>query len=181
METDAVVDPRAVVIHFQDARSANTAMMATIRFVLSTPLAMSSLTSFFRLHQAQVLHHFAGIVFAPSLVSPMWIIVWNLAWMFKNASHIAQEQEESDDVEGDRLPHTSRPSGIIPVVGRNIILKHGEAMEEKVDEVQARDGEPYECDRQKLCRLIESFLPLVGHQCSVGQHRLRTTLLPPLH
>jgi hypothetical protein len=43
-EAHAVVDPRTVVVHLQDAGATNTAMMATIRFIFGAPFAMSSVT-----------------------------------------------------------------------------------------------------------------------------------------
>jgi hypothetical protein len=41
METYTVVNPWAVVIHLQNTHSTDSAMMAPIRLVLSTPLAMA--------------------------------------------------------------------------------------------------------------------------------------------
>jgi len=43
-ETHAIVDPRTVVVHLQDAGATDTAMMASIRFIFGTPFAMSSMT-----------------------------------------------------------------------------------------------------------------------------------------
>lgn len=43
-ETHAVVDPRAVVVHLEDACTAHSAMVTTIWLVLCTPLAMPSVS-----------------------------------------------------------------------------------------------------------------------------------------
>jgi hypothetical protein len=48
-ESDAVRYPRAVVVHAQDARLANTTMMSTIWLVAIAPLAESSFTALLQL------------------------------------------------------------------------------------------------------------------------------------
>jgi hypothetical protein len=43
-ETNAIKNPRTVMVHLQDANSAHSTMMATIRFVLEAPLAAPPFT-----------------------------------------------------------------------------------------------------------------------------------------
>jgi hypothetical protein len=43
-EAHAIVDPRTMVVHFQDARPTDATMMASVRLVLPTPFAMPSVT-----------------------------------------------------------------------------------------------------------------------------------------
>lgn len=43
-EADAIVDPRAMVIHPQNASTANTAMVTTVWLILGTPLAVASIS-----------------------------------------------------------------------------------------------------------------------------------------
>jgi hypothetical protein len=43
-ETNAIVNPRAMMIHLQYTSAAHSAMVATVWLVLATPLAMSPVT-----------------------------------------------------------------------------------------------------------------------------------------
>jgi hypothetical protein len=40
-ETYAIVDPRAMMIHLQDAHAANATVMTTVRLVFPTPFAIT--------------------------------------------------------------------------------------------------------------------------------------------
>jgi len=44
LETNAIVDPRAMMVHLQNACPAYSAMVATVRLELGTPFAMASVT-----------------------------------------------------------------------------------------------------------------------------------------
>jgi hypothetical protein len=94
----------------------------------------------------------------PRGVAPIWVVIWNLAWMLKDASYVADHKHKREDVQARRLPDTTTPSGIISVHRSNIRLHHGDAMEEEINQVQARNGEAHESDRQKFRWLAPALI-----------------------
>jgi hypothetical protein len=53
-EADAVVDPRTMMVHLQNAGAAHSAMMASIRLVLATPLAVPTFASTLQLLEIEL-------------------------------------------------------------------------------------------------------------------------------
>jgi hypothetical protein len=51
VEADAIVDPRAMMVHLQNARATNTTMMAAVRLELPTPLAIAPGAQLFLLQE----------------------------------------------------------------------------------------------------------------------------------
>jgi len=151
----AIVDPWAVVVHLQNAHPANTAVMTSVRLVLCTPLAMSSITRSFCLLQVEAhdVRACAGILWdiLPDVVT-YDLFVWYSPWMLKDAPDVADHQEERDDVEDNTFNQAQR---LIVRVGR--VVQQRYAVEEHIDGPQANDVATHKCHRQELCRLAKAL------------------------
>jgi hypothetical protein len=103
--TNAVVDPGAVVVHLQYACLANSTVVASVRLVLSAPLAMPPLSRLLHLLQAQWSSE--GTLGVPWQILPFWIVIRNLAWMCQYASYIADDDHGGQRDKGGQFHQAS--------------------------------------------------------------------------
>lgn len=75
-ESHAVHDPRAMMVHLENATSTDTTMMTSVWFVFGAPLAMPLVTGTLRFL------HVSGY---PALINgnivPFWVVIRNGAWV----------------------------------------------------------------------------------------------------
>eukprot|EP00443_Scrippsiella_acuminata_P032266 CAMPEP_0115346528 /NCGR_PEP_ID=MMETSP0270-20121206/94393_1 /TAXON_ID=71861 /ORGANISM="Scrippsiella trochoidea, Strain CCMP3099" /LENGTH=182 /DNA_ID=CAMNT_0002768385 /DNA_START=69 /DNA_END=617 /DNA_ORIENTATION=- len=101
-ETHAVVDPRAVVVHLENAHAAHSAVVTAVWLELGAPFALPAVARLLRL-----LHQVIHSTSAPVLwhILPLWVLLFagDCARVHENALHVAQEQEKRDRVEDHYL------------------------------------------------------------------------------
>jgi len=132
VEANAVVDPRAVVVHFEDAHSTYAAMMASVWFILCAPLAIASFSRAFGLRRsyskrirASILRH----VLPQSMTN--CLPIWDGTRVCNNASHVANDQHNGRNIEADDLGPS--PTDVLWA------LEQRHAMVKYVDEPKSSD------------------------------------------
>jgi hypothetical protein len=124
VEADAIVDPRAMMIHLQNARSTNTTMMAAVRLELPTPLAITPGAQAFLLQeylsfQVPVYASVHRINFPSSSIRRRFLI-WNGARMCHDSARVARKEQDRQGVENTKLNPTP--------VSRLLVLQERPAM-----------------------------------------------------
>mmetsp|Transcript_66571 Transcript_66571/g.206226 ORF Transcript_66571/g.206226 Transcript_66571/m.206226 type:complete len:254 (-) Transcript_66571:43-804(-) len=138
-----------MVVHLEDARLANAAMVAAVRLVLTTPLAMPSITGLLLLlHQVGHGVRLAGIL-------PLGVTAGDLPGVRQDALRVADEQHGGEVVEHYELDLALDPGGDVHILPLDTNLEQGYQVQEGVDRPEARDGAKYIRDRQELQGLCE--------------------------
>lgn len=161
-EANAIVYPRAMVVHLENASSAHPTMVASVWLVLCTPLAMAPVSRSFgflevddgldttTILQAVVLCHVLPVRMAN------FFLFWDRARMCKDTPEVADSQHYGRKIEDDELHQAMLPCGRV--------LNHGYAMETYVNEPQPSDLPGNERYRQPLRWLSEaSFTCFLWH------------------
>jgi len=130
------------MVHLQDAGAAYAAMVAAIGLVLAAPLAMTAITRF--LHLLQI--HGRGLVLVATTISsilPQWVVVRNLTWLLHDCPHIADPQQDCEEVKEDVLSNASRSPFFIEAICWRPILEHGEDVKCQKYQVESANGKTY--------------------------------------
>mmetsp|Transcript_53537 Transcript_53537/g.120693 ORF Transcript_53537/g.120693 Transcript_53537/m.120693 type:complete len:311 (+) Transcript_53537:262-1194(+) len=151
-ESHAVVDPRTMMVHLQDAHSADAAMVATVWLVLCAPLAVAPVARALRLLQAGHPELQRGTaVLGNVLPACVLLLVRDGARVHEDTQCVADDEEARDDVEDGDQRH--------PVQMPLAVPQQGDAVEDGVDGVQAGDDGDHEYHRQELCLLCKAPFP----------------------
>lgn len=154
MKTNAVVDPWAMMIHLQNTSAANAAMVAAIRLVLATPLAVSSVAGLLRLLQKRPWFPFTAGYWDCHAVLPIRI-VGNLPGMSDNGAKIANEQHDCHDVEDCAISHTLSPEWLVNSGALRANLQHRRNVAIHEDAPETTDGGKNENHGNKLGLFVE--------------------------
>jgi len=173
-ETNAVVNPRAVVIHLEDAGATNATVMAPIRLVLATPFAIPTLTRPLLLLKVE-LGFFLRIVLVRTKILGRVIpkrIIWYFARVDHYATDIADEQEKCHIVEDRQLNEGPLLHRLVTKSRSEFVLEHGHTMMEHIDAIKRRNDAYHKQNREKLRWLAKAWASLVGRRVDTF-HRSR--------
>eukprot|EP00408_Alexandrium_pacificum_P038058 CAMPEP_0171283688 /NCGR_PEP_ID=MMETSP0790-20130122/67561_1 /TAXON_ID=2925 /ORGANISM="Alexandrium catenella, Strain OF101" /LENGTH=442 /DNA_ID=CAMNT_0011752979 /DNA_START=211 /DNA_END=1538 /DNA_ORIENTATION=+ len=154
LEAHAVIDPRAVVVHLEDAHAADPAVVAAVWLVLRAPLAVASVPRALGLLQAHREVPVDRDLLGGVLPGGVLLLLGDGARVNENALQVADDEEDRDEVEHHQLHHAH-----VVVVG---VPVHGQAMEDGVDEVETNDVGPNKDDREEFHGLGEAVLEGIG-------------------
>jgi len=142
-EANAVHDPRAVVIHAQNALLADPTMVATIRLVPRAPFAVPTLTSAFGLmHLDTWLSMPKGLFIYAPLGS-----VWHSPGMDQDAHGITNDKQQSQYIDHHKVHFT-------PVQFRPLaLLEHWQTMVHHVNRIDSADDDHNEEEWQDVRKL----------------------------
>jgi len=121
-----------MVVHLQDTRPADAAMVATIWLVLMTPFTVPLCTITLCLCDTS-----ESVAFSLSSVPeelPLFR-VWNFTRISDNAADVTNVKHRRKDQEDDQLVHTASGHGVVSQRHLSIELQHWNTMPEDVDEV----------------------------------------------
>merc|ERR1719378_1620220 len=103
-----------MMVHLQNACPADSAVVAAIRLVLATPLAVSAIPRL--LHLLQIHCHLPMTIAAIPCVLPLWFVVGNLTWMLQDAPYIANDQHACHANKANKLRKASRSTIVITFI-----------------------------------------------------------------
>eukprot|EP00446_Apocalathium_sp_SHHI-4_P055034 CAMPEP_0177359832 /NCGR_PEP_ID=MMETSP0368-20130122/36327_1 /TAXON_ID=447022 ORGANISM="Scrippsiella hangoei-like, Strain SHHI-4" /NCGR_SAMPLE_ID=MMETSP0368 /ASSEMBLY_ACC=CAM_ASM_000363 /LENGTH=199 /DNA_ID=CAMNT_0018822373 /DNA_START=435 /DNA_END=1033 /DNA_ORIENTATION=+ len=115
-EPHAVVDPRTMVVHLQDAGLADAAVMAPVRLVLPAPLAVPPLARLLHLLQG----HWRPIrreVLIRSKRIPLRIVFGNLPGVREDAPDVTDHQHGRQEQENDELNYSTGSCTLVDLAG----------------------------------------------------------------
>mmetsp|Transcript_77636 Transcript_77636/g.225296 ORF Transcript_77636/g.225296 Transcript_77636/m.225296 type:complete len:253 (-) Transcript_77636:31-789(-) len=164
-ETDAVVDPWAVVVHLQNAGATNPAVVATVGLILRAPLALPPISRLLPLLGVKHcrIRHSSSLVLLHVLPAGVLLLVWNGPRMHQNAPDVADHQQARHDIEDDHLDQDC--GSVLP----GLPARH--TVEAHVDVVEDEDEAGDEGDGQELPGLAEALRLCCGRIASCGLHR----------
>mmetsp|Transcript_99660 Transcript_99660/g.278415 ORF Transcript_99660/g.278415 Transcript_99660/m.278415 type:complete len:219 (+) Transcript_99660:85-741(+) len=150
LHPDAVVDPRAVVVHLQDAHATHSTVMASIRLVLRTPLAVPAVARALGLlkagHGRAVALRILGHVLPGGVLLP----VRDAPRVHQDARDVAPGEQGRNDIE-DRGLYCRAVSTVR-------VAQPGHCMVEHINKVQAEDVAHHKRNGQKFRLLPEAAL-----------------------
>lgn len=146
METNAVVDPRAMMVHLENAHSTNTTMMAPIWLILTTPLATAAIA------RTLALLHRGRITKDQRLrdVLPFLAFLWDGSWMHQDAPQVAYAHHNSHKIEEYEL----YPG----LIFRTWLFQHGHTMVSNINSPKQGNEDENEYHWKAFERFIESAL-----------------------
>mmetsp|Transcript_104943 Transcript_104943/g.273924 ORF Transcript_104943/g.273924 Transcript_104943/m.273924 type:complete len:201 (-) Transcript_104943:361-963(-) len=166
LHPDAVVDPRAVVVHLQNAGPAHLAVVAPVWLESVAPLAVPPLALLLRLlHPLRSV--FAGILFI-HVVLPMRIIARYRPGVGKHRAQVGHDQEQRDHGEDHERDRSPQPGIVVHHVWLLLQLHQRQAVAEDVDAVQEGYGARQERDGHELRGIRQA-----GRRCHGLRQRSR--------
>jgi len=151
VKANTIVNPRAMMIHLENAHSADPAMVATIWFILVAPLAMTTVSCALLFQRIEVLW---GYVFG-TVIDPFWGI-WDTSRMNVHTPNVTEDKKQGDTMEYYPLPPATGLCFTVSHLGSQIKLKQPEQVAEQIAKVQGEYDAANEGHRKPFRWLIES-------------------------
>jgi len=94
-----IVDPRTMMVHPENARAADSAMMASVWLILRAPFAVSPFSRFFLFLQVEC--HSNPSALARNSVAPTRIFdrSRDSSWMHDDTLDVAYDEQQGDNIE----------------------------------------------------------------------------------
>jgi len=132
---NAIVYPGTVMVHLQDANAADSTVVAPVRLVAATPLAVPPKACSFQLRHST---HFPRRLFEIFIVDPNRVLR-DLPRVCQRAAHIAHQQQDGYALEDCPLRPTPLKLCGFPELRVEVELEQPEDVAKCEDAVQAQD------------------------------------------
>jgi len=101
IKPNAIVNPWAVMVHLENAHSADPTVVATVWLILMAPLAVTPIPS------SLLFQRIEGFwCLLTTVIDPFWAI-WDTSRVHGYAPHVTQDKKQSDTVKNYPLPQTT--------------------------------------------------------------------------
>lgn len=159
-----IVDPRTMVIHLQDAPSANTTMVSTIGLVPLAMFAVPPVARFLRLLQV---HRWFSECSILAMALPLRIIIGYSSRVYGATANVAPNEKPCDHVEGDDLDSATPSHALIHMQWILLELQHRDAVTNHVYKIKKDNNNDHEEDWSKFFFL---FLPWCRPYRRISHH-----------
>lgn len=112
VKTNAVENPRAMVIHLKNAHSADSAVVTTVWLILMAPLAMTPVSS------ALLFHGIKDTSINIFTVIDPFGVIWYASRVHKYTANVAEDEKQCNAVKYYPLPPTTELRIVVSQLGR---------------------------------------------------------------
>jgi hypothetical protein len=151
VKTNAIVNPRTMVIHFKNAHAAYPAVVAPVWLILMAPLAMTPVSSAFFFQWIDGVWR----LFVPTVIDP-FRVVWDTSRVHMYTANVAEDEKQGDTVKHYSLPPTSVRCVMVSHRWRHIELQQPEQVAEHIAGVESEYDATNEKHWKPFCGLCEA-------------------------